>query len=349
MKIRTSTDDGTLVAESAVDWAGCLAATKEVYTESTAYLLIGKQLSAGTYSCWQSFLRFDGAAIPASHAIKSAKIRIYIAASGDQSDTDFDVAARLISTYGTLDATDWYAAPGGGPNGSFTADTADIATDSDGYSYLDLELNAIALASISKTTTFDVLLMHSSQSDEPTGDEYLKCYSANNSTWPRPYIEVVTQSEREQVLDALETRLGTIDEYSGYNTTPVTVSRRPLSFATLNQPDFPAAFIWPQTDAENQAEGTFAHRFAYWDVQVHAGIYYETEPPDDIGTALEAYISDLQRVLETDVGSRNPLGLSFVNSIDVVNIDTAEGVIDDNRATAVLTVRFNYTHKLNES
>ncbi|HUW31275.1 MAG TPA: hypothetical protein VM223_06650, partial [Planctomycetota bacterium] len=133
------------------------------------------------------------------------------------------------------------------------------------------------------------------------------------------------------------------------NTTPVTVSRRPLSFATLNQPDFPAAFIWPQTDAENQAEGTFAHRFAYWDVQVHAGIYYETEPPDDIGTALEAYISDLQRVLETDVGSRNPLGLSFVNSIDVVNIDTAEGVIDDNRATAVLTVRFNYTHKLNES
>jgi len=345
MKIRAEgAACGCLVATSAVDWATCLSGDKVVY-DTDNNVLVGKQLDAGTYNCWQSFLRFDGSGIPASHEIVSATLRLYIYA--DNSDADFDVVAKIISTYDTLDATDWKTSPGPPPAAQFTASTEDIATDTDGYSYLDLELSATALASISTTTTFDMIVMHNTQSDEPTGDEYIILHKPGTGhATPMLYLEVVTRSQREQTIVALKTRLETIDEYSGYNTTPATVSRRPLSFATLEATQFPAAFLWPLTDAETD-EGTLAHRAANWDIQIHAGIY--EDDPDEASTTLEEFISDLQRVTETDFGSANPLGLSFLNSIDVISIDTSDGVIDDNRASAVLTVRFNYFHELNES
>jgi len=342
-----ATDSGRLYKFSTVSWADVDGQTPIVdsgdwFSFGLLYYSIYNPVPpGGTFSLWghyQSFIRFDDSAFAGSSRIMGAELRLYpyiVPASA----ITFRVLV-LDSTYGAVDTTDWNAA---GVAQSFNSEDV-LETDADGNRYLALTLNSAQIAAIpTNGEALDIRLGASSDTPpEPTELEYFVCSSHQYADETlRPVLVLTTApalSCREEILAGLKTRLATIDEYGGYTMTPSIVSRRPLDFATLEATRFPAVYLDPQSDASEG--GTLGMKACKWRINVQVGVYHND--PNKIDARLEAFISDVRRALETDIGVADPLGLDFVNEIKMSTFDKYPTAIDSNRATATLGIDVDY-------
>ena len=338
---------GYLEKASNTSWADCLTATATVngeWADSAQQVYMGKRYvaddSTNKWRFFQTFLRFDLSDIPDNDEIDSAKLRMHLKDT-DLPDTDFTMNCRVLtSSYGTLDATDWSGI--GGPTVRETEATSTVATDVNGYSYLEVTLNSDQLALLPTDDTIDFVLMPLDLTTEPTDKEYVQLYSGASSTFGI-WLDLTINGRREQIMSALITQLDTIDEYSGYNTTP-TVSRQ---YRVLQDLERGKSRIAPVRQTERRSQGT-GYELCPWEITFGLQIYKETQTEMD--TALNEIIDDFTRCIEADACSGNDrLDLSFVHKLYVSNIETAaHDVIDDNRAEATITVAVEYARLINE-
>ena len=342
-----ATDSGRLYKFSTVSWADVDGQTPIVdsgdwFSFGLLYYSIYNPVPpGGTFSLWghyQSFIRFDDSAFAGSSRIMGAELRLYpyiVPASA----ITFRVLV-LDSTYGAVDTTDWNAA---GVAQSFNSEDV-LETDADGNRYLALTLNSAQIAAIpTNGEALDIRLGASSDTPpEPTELEYFVCSSHQYADETlRPVLVLTTApalSCREEILAGLKTRLATIDEFDGYTMTPSIVSRRPLDFATLEATRFPAVYLDPQDDAGE--DGTLGKKSCKWRINVEAGVYEDN--PAEARTKIGRLLTDCLRALEADIGTDNPLGLDFVDALNIAEIATADGVLDDNRATVRLGIDILY-------
>jgi len=344
---------GWLNKGSGESWAACKASTPVASTDPDIgdyeYLLVGKTKSGKdpgpyTWGIYRSYLRFQAVSIPATHTVGQVYLRLYVA--DDRSDTDFTFAAKVLETgYGTLEPDDWTA--NGGPQSTQVTSGGTIKTDIGGRQYIDVVLDSATVAAIPETGTFDVLLYHTSdEGDAPTGDEFLRCYSQTCAdTGLRPYVKVVTMDKREQILAALATRLGTITEVAGYETTPKTVSRIWQPLGQMGGEKFPVLLLYAQDEERNHL--SFGSFDCTWRVVVHCAVYAEVK--DDLETALNELCRDVSKAVESDYGTDSPLGIDTIMNLHVSAVRQSLGfLIDNNRAVAEVELTINYLHLTNQ-
>jgi len=128
------------------------------------------------FAVYESFLAFDTSSIPDGDTVSAAVLRVTV--SGDSSDTDFDIQARLRDWGTTVTIADWVAGAdlsGLTLLGSYA--TSSGFTVNTGY---DLSDTAMA-ANVSKTGSTRMLLCSSRTvgNNAPTGDERVFAYSAD--------------------------------------------------------------------------------------------------------------------------------------------------------------------------
>lgn len=343
MKIRAS-DSDFLKKASGIDWAGCKVATPYVGTSDygiTDYLFMGKDFTSPNYSIWQTFLRFDTSAIRNSHEIDSATLRLYIDTDG--SDTDFTLWAIILdSTYGTVDASDWVSTFT--TYTTITVNDTNIETDADGNDYIEIDFTADMLAAIDKDSTTLDMAFKVNEITEPTNGQYLKCYSHQYATATlRPYLYVVTKGLRQQIIEALKTQLDTIDEYSGYATSP-TVSTEFKGYEAITSANTPAVFIIGDTE-ERDLTSYLVDQIVW---SPYLLLVVRSTAPSTLMQRLNELIDDVEWCLGKDLslGFSDSGGHHFAR---IRRLDTTDSlVIDDNYASALLTLDLNYSSHLNE-
>lgn len=195
VEIRAS-DSDYLSKASASSWADCLIQVPVIGTSDlgdTDYLYFGKDLTSPNFFLRQTPMRFDTGLLSPRLSIASATIRLYIASDPAPADWVFNLIV-LDSTYGTVDATDWWASGGT----SRQRNTNNATTDDDGNAYIDTPLDAAQLVLLPGAgSTFDILFRHNSGTGEPVANahSYLKVYSHQYATAAlRPYLAVVMSS-----------------------------------------------------------------------------------------------------------------------------------------------------------
>ena len=343
MKIRAS-DSDYLSKASAISWADCQAKTPVVGTSGlgdTDYLFMGKDYTAPDYFIRQTFLRFDTSVIRNSHEIDSVTLRLYVETDG--SDTDFTLTLIVLdSTYGTVDATDWVSTYT--TYTTITVNDTNVETDIHGNDYIDIPFTAAMLAAIDKdSTTFDMALK-ANEVSEPTDGEYLKVYSHQYATATlRPYLAVVTKGLRQQMFEALETTLDTIDETDGYATTPE-VSANFKGANAVTKTKAPAVFIL--ADNEEREREPYQTDNNTWHVYLLAKIYSTSQ------SVLMQRINELIDDIEWCLGQNPQLGLSagIIDRIRIQRLDTEDSlIIDDNYASALLTLEILYATHITET
>ena len=248
---------------SNVSWQNCIDQTglnigvgSDDY-DDTDYVYVGKAYYVDDhdvphYKINHTYFRCDISAIPDSHEIASASIRLYIATDAD---TDFTILLTLSnSTFGTLNGNDWDHSG----THTTTVSSSMAKTDDGGRQYIDIDITAAMLATFTTSTSqIDFVLAGSNEVLEPTDLQRLKCYSATyeDDTALRPYLEVITYCHREQIERALETTLGLIDETNGYSTTPALVTRTDVDPVKIGEDKCPALLMVADDETAKDAPG----------------------------------------------------------------------------------------------
>jgi len=331
---------------SNISWADCKALSGlsigigiADYND-TDYLYAGKALE-GTidFRLCQAFTRFDVSAIPASHEIVSATLRLYLA---ENPETDFTLRLGLCdATWGTMDVTDWDATC----TEYIDTLTSTRATDSQARAYIDIPLTGALLAAVTESaTTIDMRLWGDDETTEPTDKVWLKAYAPGYADKDlRPYLKVVTKDRKMQILDAVVSKLSLIDEFSGYETTPETVTAEYKLLEEMSSPDFPC--IFPIVDDEVLLEGTLGNKLRRADFSFICAIWNSDK-------ALRAQdLLALQRDIKRVIYANRNLGLAeFVQSTVVRSVETGFlYVADDFRAASAIHIEVSYTEDPNET
>jgi hypothetical protein len=323
-------------------WADCLAQTPGVGIADygdTDYLYAGKAYVSPQFDLAQMFLRFDVSAIPASHEIVSATLRLYLV---EAPDTDFTLRVGLCdATWGTLTDADWDASCTefqGTSSGYHT-------TDGQGRAYIEMTLAGALLAAVTESaTTIDMRLWGANETIAPTDKEWLKCYApAYSDEDLRPYLKVVTKDRKMQILDAVVSKLGLIDEFSGYESSPKTVTAEYKLLEKMSEPQFPCVF--PIVDDEVSLEGTLGLELRRADFTFIAAIWNSNK-----GLRAQDLLA-LQRDIKRVIYANRQLGLAeFVQSTNIRSVETGFlYVADDFRAASAIRIEVAYTEDPNET
>lgn len=151
---------------------------------------VGQETSSSNYRVWRAYVSFDTSAIPDDATVTSATL--YLAASSDNSVTDFDIKVyRLAWTEGLCanQEANFDAAYGASATLEGT-----LRNTSSGWSSGTYYSMSVDPAGISKTgdTKYSVVSSRDINANSPTGAEYVDFYSADSSgTTYDPYLVVV--------------------------------------------------------------------------------------------------------------------------------------------------------------
>jgi hypothetical protein len=289
----------------------------------------------------QCFMRFDMTNMVrfADDRLTTVKLRMRI---WDDQSTPQIYQMGILATPFTipLDGSQWVDS-----TSEFTAwqqsrFRADMYSDDVG-GYWELEFDESMKAAIPRTGTFDINLMVKA-SHPPPNMRWLMGYSGDYGTVSlRPYLKVVIDDMREQIIEALVTRLNEIDETAGYNLTVKSVIRRPTPIDQLDEPEFPLIVVYgAEEDRERQASYTDE---ALWRVRVALCVFAD---PDDQTTELNRFIADIERAVDEDNQTGlPPLELDGLLECWVKRVEwSIEGVLDSNRAMAFVDIACAYHH-----
>ena len=340
-----ATDCDYLAKESGISWADCegqdpVVGSTDLLDTENLYFGYGFWQSgqSDNWGWWQAFVRFED--VPTNIYISAAEVRLYLIGAINSAVH----RARIITGgYGDdIDADDWN--PTGPASEAINTDSY-TETDGDGNTYLRIPFTAAMLTAMrAEGATVDIHVGAPSGAPADPEDQMYRnrahAVEILNSDL-KPALVLTTKSARERILAALQTRLSAIDEYDGYIVTPSIVSRRPVDFATLDALQFPAVYLDPQPSAEG--EDTLGVKGIKWRINIMGGVYGDN--PAQIRSRLQELISDIFRALVLDVGTDDPLELDFVDLISVAEIETADGVIDDNRASVRIGLDVFYSRE----
>ena len=168
-----------------------------VTTDSYSY--VGQLFTGANFQCWEAFESFDTSSVDDDGTMTSATLSLYN--SYDNTSTDFTVEARIKDWGATLTSADWVS---GNPADTPSIDDYTLVASKSTTptwptdAYTALTSDAAFLTSIAKTGTTYIMLSSDRQlsGTEPTGNEWLAPYSAEDATGgggtdrdPKLYVE----------------------------------------------------------------------------------------------------------------------------------------------------------------
>lgn len=324
---------------------GDLAASGESDYGDFVNLFFGKRkwYDEGTGWNWmasQAFARFDMSGVMrfADDLITSVKLRIYsIEEETSSVVTQVGILANPFNS--PLDGSDWvddesrFSAYVQGSMSGF------MGEDSVGK-YFEVEFSEAMRKLVPWSGTFDICVRITDLT-EPSAGEYVAGYQVDQGGSVRPYMRMVIDDMREQIIDALVTRLKEIKEVNGYNYTVRQVLRRPVMVDEMDEVDFP--FIVVYGAEEERERGASYVDEANWRVRLALCVFAD---PGDQGTVLNRFIADIERALDQDNKTGDPpLGLDGLLACWVRRVEwSVEGVLDSNRAMAFVDIDCIYNH-----